>query len=284
MATTFMFYHYTPTLVGAIIFIVTFLLITLYHSIQLFRCRAWFFTPVVFGGIFEITAYACRLVSNYEPQALVPYLIASIFALVAPSLFAATIYMTLCRIMHLLDAPQHSLIDVNNLTKVFVLGDVFSFLIQTTGAGLQAGKTINLHHLGRILILLALVLQVIIFSLFLVVAIMFHTRLLKWPTRQARSSLPWQRHMQALYIASALILMRNLMRIAEYAQGFNGYINRHEALTYVFDAVPMFCAMAFLVAVDAPTLLSQARDREDFRIMVELQTRETKARQGVGSE
>ena len=47
----FILYHYTPTLVGAIIFAVLFSATSLHHSIQLIRYRAWFMVPVLIGGI-----------------------------------------------------------------------------------------------------------------------------------------------------------------------------------------------------------------------------------------
>ena len=51
MASNFILYHYIPSLVGAIIFILLFLLATIIHSIQLSRFRAWYLIPVIVGGI-----------------------------------------------------------------------------------------------------------------------------------------------------------------------------------------------------------------------------------------
>jgi hypothetical protein len=53
--------------------------------------------------------------------------------LVAPPLFAASIYMTLGRIIVKLDAEKMSLVPVRFLTKIFVVGDVISFLLQCGG-------------------------------------------------------------------------------------------------------------------------------------------------------
>lgn len=49
----FQLYRYTPSLVGAVIFIVLFLLTTAYHLYQLIRSRSWYFTAFVLGGICE---------------------------------------------------------------------------------------------------------------------------------------------------------------------------------------------------------------------------------------
>ena len=57
----------------------------------------------------------------------------TLLILVAPALFAASIYMVLGRIILLVDGEQHSLIRKRWLTKIFVTGDVLSFLMQGAG-------------------------------------------------------------------------------------------------------------------------------------------------------
>lgn len=49
--------------------------------------------------------------------------------------------------------------------------------------------------------------------------------------------------MRALYLGSFLIMVRSVFRAVEYLQGFNGYLLRHEAYLYLFDAVLMFLVM-----------------------------------------
>lgn len=53
--------------------------------------------------------------------------------LVAPALFAATIYMELGRIIAMVDGEGHVKIPLRWLTKIFVIGDVFSFMLQGAG-------------------------------------------------------------------------------------------------------------------------------------------------------
>lgn len=62
-----------------------------------------------------------------------PYIIQSILLLLGPALFAASIYMVLGRLIALLEAGHLSMIRPNWLTKVFVAGDVLSFLAQSGG-------------------------------------------------------------------------------------------------------------------------------------------------------
>lgn len=62
-----------------------------------------------------------------------PYIIQSTLLLIAPALFAASIYMELGRVILLVHGERFSLIRVNWLTKIFVAGDVLSFLMQASG-------------------------------------------------------------------------------------------------------------------------------------------------------
>lgn len=62
-----------------------------------------------------------------------PYVMQSTLLLVAPALFAASIYMELGRIIRLVKGEKLSLVRVTLMTKIFVSGDVLSFLMQASG-------------------------------------------------------------------------------------------------------------------------------------------------------
>lgn len=53
--------------------------------------------------------------------------------------------------------------------------------------------------------------------------------------------------MIALYTASILILIRSVIRVVEYLQGYDGYLMKHEAFIYVFDALLMFITVLVLM-------------------------------------
>lgn len=104
-----------------------------------------------------------------------PYCIQNVFILLGPTLFAATVYMTLGRIIRSIHAEQYSIVRVNWLTKTFVMGDVFSFLTQGTAAGLMA--TGGNASLGQNLVIAGLVIQVVMFALFIITAVIFQMRM-----------------------------------------------------------------------------------------------------------
>jgi hypothetical protein len=80
----------------------------------------------------ELIGYAARCKSADETPywTLGPYIIQSIFLLVAPALFAATIYMELGRIVEMVDGEGRVMISKKWMTKIFVTGDLLSFFLQ----------------------------------------------------------------------------------------------------------------------------------------------------------
>jgi hypothetical protein len=49
----FQLYRYAPSVAAAVIFIVLFVLTTVYHLYQLIKYRSWYFIAFVVGGICE---------------------------------------------------------------------------------------------------------------------------------------------------------------------------------------------------------------------------------------
>lgn len=70
---------------------------------------------------------------NFGEYTLGPYIMQSVLLLVAPALFAASIYMELGRIVLMVDGERSLFIRRTWLTKLFVAGDVLSFLMQSSG-------------------------------------------------------------------------------------------------------------------------------------------------------
>src|SRR3954468_1616500 len=98
--------------------------------------------------------------------------------------------------------------------------------------------------LGSHLALAGLLIQIIIFAFFVVVSLVFHLRLRKMPASQSNDCfIPWRKFLYILYITSAFIMLRSIVRVAEFVEGFKGNIIRHEVYLYVFDAVPMWAMM-----------------------------------------
>ena len=168
--TTFHLYAYTPSLAAAIIFTILFALTTSLHSYQLTKTRAWYLTPIVIGGLctqpllpplsplpslnphqlsktalnltdpnensaVEFVGYVGRAISSRQGHdwTVGPYVTQSLLLLLAPAFFAASVYMSLSRIVQSVGAEDRCLVGPRWLTRVFVAGDVVSLLVVAGG-------------------------------------------------------------------------------------------------------------------------------------------------------
>jgi hypothetical protein len=81
----------------------------------------------------EAIGYVGRIISHQDVWALGPFIMQSLLILIAPALFAASIYIILGRIILMVDGERYCVVRLKWLTKMFVTGDVLSFLLQGAG-------------------------------------------------------------------------------------------------------------------------------------------------------
>lgn len=131
----YVLYSYTPSLAVAIITLFLFLAATISHIFLAIRNRQRFLIAFIIGGLFEAVGYGARAVNAHQAPnyGTMPYAMQSLFILLAPSLFAASIYMVLGRLIRRVDGDSRSIIPSTKLTKIFVVGDVLAFLVQSGG-------------------------------------------------------------------------------------------------------------------------------------------------------
>ncbi|GIJ81638.1 hypothetical protein Asppvi_000137 [Aspergillus pseudoviridinutans] len=248
----FKLYRYTPSTAAAALFVALFLLTTIYHVYQLSRARALYFIAFVVGGFFQIIGYICRILAHNHKESVPIYSVQTILILLAPPLYAASIYMVLGRLITYLRAERLSLVSVRWMTKIFVTGDVIAFIMQAAGGGIMASGTISSYNLGEHITVGGLCVQLVFFSFFIITCAVFHSRIREFPTHEVtalaarlseKTSRTWETVLIGLYAASVLILVRSIFRLIEYAQGNNGYLISHEAFMYIFDSALMFLAM-----------------------------------------
>ncbi|KAH6691492.1 RTA1 like protein-domain-containing protein [Plectosphaerella plurivora] len=244
----FQLYRYTPSLAAAIVSVIVFAILTILHTWRMFRARAFYFTAFTIGGLFQTIGYAGRIWSHFDKEAIPGFIIQAIPILVAPALYAASIYMILGRLIRTMGAAHLSLVPINWVTRIFVIGDVVAFSLQAGGGGIQSGGTLDLYEMGEKIIIAGLFVQIVVFGFFVFTSILFHRRLVKEPTPMVRrGTIPWARHLYVLYTTSAIILVRSVFRVVEYLQGNGGYLISHEIFLYIFDTLLMAAVMVIFL-------------------------------------
>ncbi len=167
----------------------------------------------------------------------------SIFLLLAPVLFAASLYMTYGRCVLAVGGASNSIISPRWTTRVFVFGDVFSFLIQAGGAGIQAQK--NGLEMGQHVVVGGLIFQLLMFGFFIFIVVSFHVRFRRQHAiGRVPADVPWQSCLIMLYVTSAMIVVRNTFRVVEFGMGSDSYLLQNEWPVYVFDGLLMLVTMA----------------------------------------
>ncbi|TDZ33095.1 Protein RTA1 [Colletotrichum spinosum] len=248
----FQLYRYTPSLAAAVVSVIVFAALTVLHTWRLWKAKAFYFTAFTVGGVFQTIGYAGRIWSHYDKFSIGGFIIQAILILVAPALYAASIYMILGRLIRTVKAEHLSLVPVRWVTRIFVSGDVVAFGLQAGGGGIQAAGTLEMYEMGEKIIIAGLFVQIFVFGFFVITSVLFHVRLLKSPTDTAiTGGIPWRRYLSVLYVTSIIILVRSIFRVVEYLQGNSGYLISHELFLYLFDALLMALVMAvFSVCVD----------------------------------
>ncbi|KAM0714121.1 hypothetical protein Q7P37_011085 [Cladosporium fusiforme] len=261
----FKLYRYTPSLPAAVVAVVVFAILTAIHAWRMQQAKAYYFTPFLIGGIcklvclhhvfkdaptdtstpVQVIGYAGRIWSHFDEESIGGFVMQAILILIAPALYAASIYMILARLIRAVHAEHLSLIPIKWVTKIFVTGDVFAFTLQAGGGGVQSAGTLDLYELGEKVIIAGLFVQIAIFGFFVVTSVLFHSRFVSsGMSSTTQTIVPWKRHLIVLYTTSGLILVRSIFRVIEYLQGNGGYLISHEVFLYIFDAVLMAITMA----------------------------------------
>jgi hypothetical protein len=196
----------------------------------------------------EVIGYICRTIAYNNTASLVLYLLQSIFLLLPPVLFAASLYMVFSRILRSIPgAESYSPISPRWCTRIFLLGDWICLNIQSTGGGLTGSSNAKLVDVGQWIVVVGLLMQVLIFVGFMWCCIVFHSRF-RGSSQASQTQVPWERILYMLYGTSILISVRNVFRLVEYIMGKGSYLFAHEWPIYAFDGVLMLVVMVvFLV-------------------------------------
>jgi len=224
----------------------------------------------------EAIGYVGRILSHFNKEALGPYIMQTLLLLVAPACFAASIYMILGRLIRLVEAEKYSLVRIKWLTGVFVTGDVFSFLLQATGGAIMSGHSESSLHLGEMVVIGGLFMQILFFGFFVITSVVFHYRILRNPTPRSeilsgaatgkKWGARWETLLMMLYITSTFILVRSVFRAIEYIMGNDGLLLRNEVWLYCFDSVLMLAVMGCFNAVH-PSRVVPGSGKEEMEIV-----------------
>ncbi|CAK7244940.1 MAG: hypothetical protein STHCBS139747_006506 [Sporothrix thermara] len=244
-------YIYAPNKGAPVFFAVFFLASCLLHVYQCFHYKSWRLTGLyVFANTLFTAGYIVREVGAFNYDNVSLYLATVVLVYAAPPIYELANYVVLGRILYYV--PQLSPIHPGRVLTTFT---AISSVIEALNAnGAAYSSNVNLpqakQDLGRALMKVSLILQLVVVALFLMLAVVFH-----WRTRVGAGirNARLTSALTTLYCSEALLLTRTIYRVVEYfgvdQLHFVGNVDpntfspilRYEWFFYVFEASLMLC-------------------------------------------
>lgn len=249
------FYGYIPSLAATVIFTVLFFISTMIHLGQSVRYRMWFliFTAVAAGN-FEITGWAARAYSHFNPDKLTPYLVQTVTTINAPTPLIAAYFIILAEIIRRL-GPCYSRLKPRMYSIAFLTADIVALTVQGVGgaiAATAAGNNKDPEMGGRIM-LGGIIFQMIAITLYMILAIEFLIRYINDKPFQRPDNEPptgnffLDKKMKLMLLgtsfSSLAIYVRSVYRTIELTDGWNGRIITTEIYFNAMDGAMILLAM-----------------------------------------
>lgn len=224
--------------------------------------------------IAELFGYYGRAMSHDTPDKVGPWILQNLLILASPPLISATLYMTLGRITTALGAGRHMPIGPGWLTALYVLIDIGTLGTQLAGSVLPASGDPTAIALSRKVVLGGLFGQLGALVVFIFITWFVKRRINREPTHVILkdTTVSWKNHFRAIMLATLLIIVRSIVRAAEYLQGEGGTIMSNEVFIYVFDATLMWLVMVIFLVLHPGRLVRHALqlnygEKSNFRQM-----------------
>jgi hypothetical protein len=191
----------------------------------------------------------------------------------APSFLAAGIYFTLSRIVVTI-GRENSRLPPLWYPRIFIPCDFFSLVFQAAGGGLaSAADDPEGADLGRIIMVVGLVLQVATMTLFIGLTLEFALRTWRRNREMGEAALdpryaglrsywPFRGFLVALALATLLIFLRCVYRVAELSEGWDGPLMHNEPLFIGLEGVVVAVAVVLLNAFNPCYCFKAGYDKE----------------------
>ncbi|KAL8723978.1 MAG: hypothetical protein Q9166_008199 [cf. Caloplaca sp. 2 TL-2023] len=243
-------YGYRPNLGATSFFIAIFAACMGIQLLQGIRWRTWWYmAAMTVGCLGEVVGYAGRVLLNKNPWDEIGFQMQICCLIIAPSFFAAAVYLTLKHVV-LTFGPEHSRLVPKWYTWIFIGCDLFSLVLQGAGGGLAASAdSQSTQDAGSNLMLAGIVWQVFTLVVFAALAGDFVLRVsrarsnLTLTASELLKSTKFKLFSAGLVTAYLTILVRCIYRIAELAGGWSNDIMQNEAEFIVLEGVVIVIAV-----------------------------------------
>jgi len=242
-------YFYNPSLAAAIIFTILYFIpavVLLWQTCILYK--DWRLLCLPIGAWLEVGGYICRSYSIQHPTNISAYAVSLSLIVLAPLFIAAANYITIGRLITgVLPADSQTILGLpcRKISKIFVICDILSFLVQASGSGIASSNNWqgNSEKIGVDVLIAGLATQLVTVLVFAVLLGTFTNMV--FAKGRAKDTAPsgWKRVHMAICISILFIAVRSVYRLIEFILGIDGYPFSHEWIFYVFESLPMLPAI-----------------------------------------
>ncbi|ORX70381.1 RTA1 like protein [Basidiobolus meristosporus CBS 931.73] len=250
-STHYNLYHYDPNIPLAVVALILFSLFAVIVSYQAFRYKTGYMYAVACGAAgkasSEAVGYATRIWSAQPENTgnIGAYATSTLFLLLPPIVIALGSYIVVARIITASNFKS-KYIRPSLVEKSYVSVDVICFLIQSGGGGMMAIR--SMANLGSNISLAGLSLAFVSLSTFVILT-WFVQHSPRFATDDTHSPARWRTIYWPVWINIVTLVIRSAYRLAEFAQGFEGYLITHEVYFYVFDCLMMLIAISAYILI-----------------------------------
>ncbi|KAI9505372.1 hypothetical protein GGI25_004661 [Coemansia spiralis] len=235
------YFSYTPIHgapeTAAVLFFITAIVL----FVQLKGASRWLLI-LPFTSLSESIGYILRSICiKYASLGL--FITMTLFLLLPPNALALFNYKVVGQISRSSFDPDKKFWMKPRFVTWFFLGsDIFSFLLQSTGASMMSQDN-DAAKIGKWICTVGLAIQLVFLAMFSAVAfVIFRSPLYKVTKgpkdkdeRMAKTRIAW-----TIFTTTGLLYVRSIYRLVEFIDGYGGKVYSAEWAFYVFDFVPIF--------------------------------------------
>ena len=238
-------FHYQPSELPILLVLGPFVLVTIVSLASTCRYGGRFMYIVPATAAFETFGYGLRL-ATVRNASLNAYIVSTLFILTTPIALALVNYIVVSKLLLVVGKPVTIFrpswkLRPERIAKIFFRTDMSCFFLQCSGGGLLASGNEGMVQIGNVITLIGLVLQFVLCSVFIYVLHKVSTS----ETFLLNKVRSLDQVFIGLRLTVAMLLVRNIYRVAEYASGSTGPVVTTEWTFYVFETFPILTAFSW---------------------------------------
>ncbi|KAI1501547.1 RTA1 like protein-domain-containing protein [Biscogniauxia marginata] len=239
-------WFYAPNRGAPVFFAVAFLGTSAVHFWQAAHYKSWRLTWLyIFSSLLFAVGFIFRELGAFDYDDIIKYIVSICLCYAAPPLYELGNYHILGRILYFV--PYHSPIHPGRVLTTFAAISIVIETLNGIGASYVSNRLLpqDLQQTGQTLLQVALIMQLVVVSVFVVLAATFQRRCRKNGVNNAKVN----QALLTMYISTAIIMARCIYRTVEFfdfetadfdSPGFDASslspIIRYEWFFYVFEA------------------------------------------------